>query len=124
MTTRAIMTTDELDSMVKSTYSIPYSFQQQDGCKDRGIEFFTVPEDTEDFENTSIPEEVNGPIYGVSFETWLSRNPKQKLPGRDDDWSLRLFYGRNFYPEPQTLLNDLHAKGKLPAGDYGIHIDW
>jgi len=124
MKTKTIIEVNELDTLVRNTYGIPYSFQQQEGCKGRGIEYFTVPAEAEDFEATSIPEKVNGPIYGVSFETWLARDPKQNLPGKDDAWYLDLFYARNFYPEPQTLLNDLHSKGMLPAGEYGINIDW
>lgn len=119
-----ILPDGELDKLVEEVYGLPYRFQQQEGCKDRGIEYFTIPDEAEDYENTSVPEEVNGPIYGVSFEAWKARDPKKLLPGRVNDYSLDTFYARNFYPEPQTILNDLYAKGKLPAGDYGINIDW
>lgn len=38
---------DEWDNLVSSTYGRVYNFQQQNGCKDRGIYYFTVPiEDT------------------------------------------------------------------------------
>lgn len=38
-----IMDVQEWDALVTSTYGKPYSFQQQDGCKERGIEYFSLP---------------------------------------------------------------------------------
>lgn len=115
------------DELVESTYGRPYNFQQQDDCKDRGIEHITVPDDPEDFENDTIPEEVNGEEMGVSFKAWLARDPKQPLD-TDDEWDrkngLQLFWFRNFYPHVSMIANDLHAKGLLPAGKYQIVIDW
>jgi hypothetical protein len=115
------------DELVESTYGRPYNFQQQDDCKDRGIEHITVPDDPEDFENDTIPEEVNGEEMGVSFKAWLARDPKQPLAA-EDEWDrkhgLQLFWLRNFYPHVSMVANDLHAKGLLPAGKYQIVIDW
>jgi hypothetical protein len=115
------------DDFVEATYGRPYSFQQQDGCKDRGTFNFTVPSDGEDFENDIIPEEVNGEEMGVSFKAWLARDPKQKLNSKDKwdrDHGLFLFWERNFYPHVDMIINDLHAKGLLPEGEYQIVIDW
>jgi hypothetical protein len=67
---------------------------------------------------------VNGEEMGVSFKAWLERDPLQKLNNDDSDWHLDLFWGRNFYPEFQTLVNDLYSKGYIDAGEYGINIDW
>lgn len=112
------------DELVKETYGRPYSFQQQDGCQDRGMFELTVPdEEAEDFENSTVPEIVNDSDMGVSFAAWLARDPKQPLPN-EAAWALDLWWGRNFYPNVQTVANDLHAKGLLDAGEYLIEIDW
>lgn len=114
------------DDLVTQTYKRPYSFQQQDGCKSRGSVDITVPDDTYDFENDTVPEVVNHPQMGVSFKAWLERDPTQKLNGKSDQdtFSLGLWWERNFYPDVQMIANDLHAKGLIPAGDYVINIDW
>ena len=52
------------DTLVEDTYGKPYSFQQQDGCKDRGTFEFKVPALADDFESDTIPEEVNGEEMG------------------------------------------------------------
>ena len=60
---------------------------------------------------------------GVKFEKWLERDIKQSVEGRTD-WYISLFWERNFYPNIQTVANDLHEKGLIEAGDYTINIDW
>jgi len=112
------------DDLVKETYGRPYNFQQQDGCKDRGTHQFTVPNTTSDFENDTVPEIVNHPEMGVSFKAWIARDPKAKLPNRDDEYSLELWWLRNFYPDFQMVANDLCARGLLEPGEYVINIDW
>lgn len=113
------------DKLIEETYGRPYSLQQQDGCKDRGAEYFSVPEeDFEDFENTSIPEVVNGKERGVSFEAWLERSPDQPIENERDEWERTLFWQRNFYPHLQAVVNDLYKRGLIEAGDYQIDIDW
>lgn len=80
----------------------------------------------EEYMKESIPEIVNGPQMGVKFTSWSARDPKQKLPGADDqeDYCLSLFWERNFYPDIHTVANDLHEKGLLEAGEYLINIGW
>jgi hypothetical protein len=112
------------DDLVVKTYGRPYSFQQQDDCKDRGVVGLTVPEEANDYENDTVPEIVNHEEMGVSFAAWLARDPKQPLPGRSDEWAVSLWWDRNFYPDVQMIANDLHAKGLLEAGEYSINIDW
>ena len=118
----------EWDELVSKTYGRPYKFQQQDGCKDRGTFSLTVPSEytDDDAMNDSIQEVVNGDEIGVTFAAWLVRDPKQKLPGADDqeDYCLDLFWSRSFYPDIYTVANDLHDKGLLEAGEYVINIDW
>lgn len=122
-----VIDVSDWDDLVVKTYGRPYSFQQQDGCKPRGVKYFTVPCDPEDYENDTVPEEVNHCDMGVSFAAWLARDPKQKLDSKDE-WDrnsgLNLWWDRNFYPDVSMIVNDLHAKGLLPAGEYMIDIDW
>lgn len=114
------------NELVSETYGRPYNFQQQDGCKSRGIYHLTVPSDfDDDYMNETIPEVVNGDIMGVKFETWLSRDPTQLLPPPDDkDYCLELFWERNFYPDIDTVANDLYKRGLIEEGEYIINIDW
>jgi hypothetical protein len=122
-----IIDSGDLDDLVVQTYGRLYCFQQQDGCQSRGLVSITIPTEwNDDFKNDTIPEVVNGEEMGVSFKAWLERDPKQPLPGKDDQhsWSLDLFWTRNFYPGLHTVCNDLHAKGLIEAGNYEIKIDW
>lgn len=112
------------DSLIKNTYGKIYSFQQQDGCKERGIIDITVPvEYPEDFENTEIPFEVNGEM-GVSFETWLNTSPEDTAKHFEFEWENVIFWERGFYPNIDMVINDLHSKGLLKEGEYEINIDW
>lgn len=121
---KRVIEVSDWDQFVKDTYGKPYSFQQQDGCKDRGTFEFTVPNRAYDFRNDIVPEEVNCDEMGVSFSAWLKRDPKLPLVDNDSDFSLKLWWERNFYPEFQMIANDLHSRGLLEAGDYTINIDW
>lgn len=115
------------DKLVTDTYGKPYSIQQQDGCMDRQMLELTIPDEADDYENDTLPEEVNHPEMGVSFAAWLARDPNQPLNttnGLRSDFGLNLWWNRNFYPDLQTLANDLHAKGLIDAGEYVINIDW
>lgn len=112
------------DDLVIATYNRPYSFQQQDGCQDRGMVHFSVPARADDYENDTVPEEINGEDMGVSFAAWLARDPKEWNGDPDDKSFIDMFWERNFYPNLQMIANDLHSKGLIPAGDYAIDIDW
>lgn len=125
--TKQVIDVNDFDNLVIETYGRPYCFQQQDGCQDRGNFNITVPDGADDFENDTVPEEVNGEEMGVSFAAWLARDPKEWngiTTGTDVSFKLDLFWQRNFYPDIQMVANDLHAKGLLPAGKYTIDIDW
>lgn len=123
-----VIDVNDWDDLVSKTYNRPYNFQQQDDCKERQYWGITVPvKDPEDFKNDTIPEIVNHPKMGVSFKSWLERDPNQKLTTNPDDpnnWSLGLWWDRNFYPHIDMIINDLHSKGLLKAGEYQINIDW
>lgn len=126
-----LVSVQEWDNLVEDTYGRPYSFQQQDGCKERGTFQFNVPYGSkEDFPNDTIPEKVNGPQMGVSFKAWLARNPNKPVDNEytDNDgeeaWRIRMFWERNFYPCIDMVINDLHKQGLLEKGEYVIDIDW
>ncbi len=123
--TEKVIEVDDWDQTVQEAYGRPYKLQQQDGCRDRGIIQITAPNDeAEDFERHTVPEVVNGEERGVAFQAWLSRDPKQKIPGQRHEWELDLWWSRNFYPTLQVIANDLHKKGILESGKYLINIDW
>jgi len=109
---------NDLDYMVQEVYERPYCFQQQNGCKPRGIERVTIPTLGEDYENDTISEEANS--MGVSFNAWLKRDP-EKTTGYG---SVGRCWERNFYPHLDMVLNDLHKRGLVAAGEYIINIDW
>ena len=124
--TKQVIDLDDWDRLVQQTYGKPYSFQQQDGCKDRQMVDITIPDQAYDYENNSVPDEVNGDKMGVSFEAWLARDPKEWNgdPGDSAQWCINLFWERNFYPDVQMIANDLHSKGLIESGEYSIEIDW
>lgn len=146
--TRKIISVNDWDNLVSETYGKVYSFQQQDGCQDRGTISLQVPSRfTEDEEmNDSIPEIINGNEMGVKFEVWLGRDPRAPLNPTDqqlrscnyywgkteqdkerwknDIGNINLFWERNFYPDINTLANDLYEKGLIEEGEYLIDIDW
>lgn len=120
-----IISDEDFDNLVSETYGRIYNFQQQDDCKSRQTVYVTVPcKYPDDFDNDSVPEVVNGEEMGVSFTAWLERDPKQPIPNQKCDLELTMFWERNFYPCVDMVLNDLHEKGLLEAGEYGIKIDW
>jgi hypothetical protein len=113
------------DELVQETYNRPYMLQQQDGCRDRGIQYITIPvNNPEDYKNDTIPEIVNHPEMGVSFKAWLERDPKQPISERSENWALEMWWERNFYPTIDMIINDLYEKGLVEAGNYQINIDW
>lgn len=124
--TEQVIDLQDWDKLVVETYGKPYMFQQQDGCRSRGRFRITIPYDGDDFENNTLPENVNHEEMGVSFSAWLARDPKQPLNGEtsNQSWRIELWWERNFYPDVQMIANDLHAKGLIEAGQYVIDIDW
>ena len=124
-TTVIMVEVQEWNKLVKDTYGRPYHFQQQDGCKPRGTFTLSVPEEADDYENDTVPEEVNYEhIRGVSFKAWLERDPTQAIGCEDSPSSIELWWERNFYPDVQMIANDLHKRSLLESGRYTIDIDW
>lgn len=124
MKTSTSIDSRDLDALIVETYGRPYCFQQQDGCQERGVARIVVPMAPKDFSATSITEIVNGPEMGVSFSAWLARDPVAAVGDRTDDFAIEIWWERNFYPHQSMVLNDLHARGLLAAGEYVLVIDW
>lgn len=104
-----------LNNFVTQTYGRPYNFQQQDGCRSRGLFYFTVPDKYPiDFKNDTVPDEVNKNEMGVSFAAWLACDLKM----------LKHVWERSFYPDISMIVNDLHQRGLIDAGSYCVDIDW
>jgi hypothetical protein len=108
----------EFDNLVKEVYQKEYSFQQQDGCKARQHFIFTVPMESKDFTNTTLPFEINGPDRGIKFSIW------KETEEFNPDFRIRLWWQRNFYPDFGTLVNELYEKGYIDAGTQCIDVDW
>lgn len=119
-----IFEVSDWDKLVTSTHRRPYSFQQQDGCRERGLFAFTVPGSAEDYKKSSIPETLNNSEMGVKYSAWISRDPNDPISGETGEHSLRLWWHRNFYPHPQFVANELFSLGVLAPGEYGINVDW
>jgi hypothetical protein len=123
------ITVQNWDQFVQETYGRPYKFQQQEGCKDRGVYNFDVSKSSEedefyDFQNDTVPEEVNHSKMGVSFKAWLARDPKQLISSDNSVCARDLWWYRNFYPSIEMVANDLCKKNLLEEGEYMIVIDW
>lgn len=127
--TRTTISVQDWDDFVTEVYGRPYSFQQQDGCKDRGTCELEVsdeydPEFTAGYDNDTIPDDVDTNEMCVSLKGWLARDPKQPLANQKYDFELRSWWERNFYPQVDVLAQDLWKRGLLKAGKYTIIIDW
>lgn len=124
-TTKKVIEVQDWDKLVQETYNKPYMFQQQEGCQSRGVVNITIPSESYEEEmNDSIPEVINGEEIGVKFDVWLERDPKEWNGKEENKRFINLFWQKNFYPDIQTVANDLHKKGLIEAGEYTINIDW
>jgi hypothetical protein len=122
--TEQVIDVGDWDQLVIDTYGKPYSFQQQDGCKERQRVKITIPDEAYDYENGVVPEVINGEEMGVSFAAWLARDPKEWNGDPEDKRFLDLFWGRNFYPDVQMVANSLYRMELIEGGTYTIDIDW
>lgn len=125
-----VVQVQDWDRLVREIYGKPYSFQQQDGCKERGTFNITIPYQYADDEDSDmhddIPFRINGDVMGVKFQKWLSTTEEEINAEHPERYrgANGLFWERNFYPSVYKLANDLHEKGLIDAGDYIINIDW
>jgi hypothetical protein len=61
---------------------------------------------------------------GVKFHKWLERDPNEPVGNVTNKTSIELWWERNFYPDIETVANDLYNNGLIEAGNYVINIDW
>lgn len=125
MKTVNYMSVGEWDTLVYKTYGIPYSFQQQDRCRHRGVWEFSIPVmEPFDYPRRKL-EHLDD--MGVSFKFWLKEG-KNKISSYNDVNEIpfieMLYYYRKFYPNIDMIASDLHKRGILVKGDYVINIDW
>lgn len=117
----------DFSKFVQETYGRPYCFQQQDGCRSRGVFWITVPskyaEQAEKEMNDCDFEDTVRDTSGVKFNIWLKQEVRPDIY-EPEIWNERKKWHRNFYPNIDTLLNDMHSKGLIEAGSYVINIDW
>lgn len=135
----------EFSDLVSEVYGRPYRLQQQGDCyaQDSIIEITATEED---YPDDWVPYEDE-----ITLEKWLSADPNAPIrnprydqyrelalqhPGKGyeklekDEWegpgttTHDLYWEREFYPPLEDLVNDLCKKGKIPAGDYVIHVWW
>lgn len=120
-----LVSVQEWDELVEKTYGRPYSFQQQDGCKDRGIFKFSTPVNLdwlniqEESMNDWNPMISDMDVMGVKFDIWLVECPSSNVSTKE-----RLFWKRRFYPNIYSVIDDLYNKGLIEKGEYVIDIDW
>ena len=112
---------DDWSKFVSETYGRPYMFQQQDGCRSRGVFWLSV-------ENVDLEDDDE---EYVQFQEWLKRDPNEPVEGekeKDSDYirnlTRELWWFREFYPSIEIVAIDLIKKGLLEEGEYMINIDW
>ena len=121
---KKIITSYDLDDLIRETYGKPYCFQQQNGCKNRGTAYITVPVlNPFNYSNDLLDFQINGEKMGVSFKTWLNTTVEEVNELHQENY-IHLWWERNFYPNLDMIVNDLYEKGLIEAGDYLIEIDW
>lgn len=101
-----VIDSSDLDDLIEKTYNKPYCYQQQDGCKQRGNEYITIPFKYEEEGDTT-------------FKEWLEKKVSEK-----PDWEEKLDWHRNFYPDLSIIINDLYKKELIEKGKYTLKIDW
>lgn len=126
--TKTTIPLQDWNAFIKEIYGKPYSFQQQEGCRDKGIYTIyipeTLPKENEDYGYDYDPSTPEKELCGVPLTVWLSRDPKQPLEGQKYDFELEIWWFRQFYPYIEELEEDLARKGLLDPGEYTIIIDW
>lgn len=123
--TLKVISVQDWNKLVRETYGKYYNFQQQEGCQDRGMRQIIIPELDQDSEMADeISEREEDQEMGVKFKVWLERDIKAPVNGSIQEYVIRSWWERNFYPDLQTVANDLYEKGLIEAGNYSIEIDW
>jgi hypothetical protein len=107
----------DFSELVRKVYGRPYQFQQQEGCRGQ-----------ETIYKFSVPAQPIGDHYqAVPMQQWLEATPPPPAePGKYDSarYTEELRWDREFYPEMEEVVNDLHQKGLIDPGEYALHIWW
>ena len=126
---------NDWNKFITEVYGKPYNFQQQDGCRSRGVYDFSLPfdfelyDEEEDFLDFVDRTDFNKNQSCVKFSVWKDEKVKYKDPDKtvfyqDEYEDERLYWVRAFYPNLYTLLDDLYKKGLLEDGDYELVVSW
>lgn len=110
--TRTVIHESAFSRYVTNHYGRPYHLQQQGDMMGQEVSTrFTVP-DPEDgeWEGMEAPTLVD----------WLKATP----PTDEHDRTEILRWERDYYPQLGAVVNDLHTKGLLDAGEYLIYAEW
>ena len=101
----------ELNELITATYGRPYNYGR---WQEMGQDTMT---------QVTVPEEADEPWEGgpPSLEEWLAGEPPATLT---DAWRIEQWWQTEYCPELQVVVNDLHARGLMPAGDYVMHVWW
>jgi hypothetical protein len=115
---------DDWNDFVESVYGRPYSFEKQEGGRERGVYLFSVPTYFKDYKDDSVEDRHCS--WGVSFEAWKNADPSSNPLDVECvyDWRIKLAWKRSFYPDVTMVINDLYSRGLLDEGDYVINLDW
>lgn len=106
----------EFSELVREVYGRPYQFQQQEFMGQKTYYEFSVP-----------AHPLGDHYKAVPFQEWLEATPPGPAePGKFDSelFTEGLRWEREFYPEMEEIVNDLHQKGLIDPGEYALHIWW
>lgn len=105
----------ELSKRVAEMFERPYQLQQQGDML--GQDSVVIAD---------VPAEPEFDLDLPSFLEWSTRDVNLEPPGESwhYPWQRELWWHREFYPDLQEVLNELHRLGELPEGKYAIHVWW
>ncbi|WP_043736189.1 hypothetical protein [Nocardia asiatica] len=95
-------------ALVSHLHARPYRLQQQgDGLPQNTIVKITVPALEHDWPGIPLAEWAATPIGDYTYP-----------------WQAETHWEREYYPCLEDVVNDLHARGLLAAGNYALHVRW
>ena len=93
-----------LSEFIAQEYGRPFKWQQQNMLGQDTVIFGEVPDEE---------------AYSESLQEWL----ETPLPDENDPRG-KMNFERDATVDLYAILNDLHSKGRIPAGKYLIHVWW
>ncbi|MEU7631747.1 hypothetical protein AB0C34_17415 [Nocardia sp. NPDC049220] len=105
--TVTLMGEGDFSRFISQVYGRPYQLQQQREClSQNSLVEFTVPAEE---------SECSGP----SLAQWQATPPPTRGDSRE-----QVRWKREFFPQLEDVVNDLHTRGLLPAGEYALDVSW